>query len=129
MYFEQKFFRHSGWNFRQVCQMCISHAQWVFKGNFFSSANKNQINFFSGFFGAKLFFGKNIPARLSKLDSPCMEQRFSQSCLSWNFYNFLLVFGLWAEKFLIFVEFSKWVVKTVLKCTVQHLDEDFFGKN
>ena len=41
--------------------------------------------------------------------------------MSWNFHNFLPVFGLWVKKFLISVEFSKWAVKTVLKCTVENL--------
>ena len=100
-----------------------------FRGNCVSSANKSQINYFSGFFWRKTFFGKNVTAKTSKLDFPCRDQRFSQSCLSWNFCNFLLVFGLWAKKFQIFVELSKWVVKTVLECTVQNLDEDFLGKN
>ena len=91
---------------------------------FLSKHKSNQLLFWF-FFGAKLFFGKNITARTSKLDSPCREQRFSQSCLSEKFHNFLPVFGHWVKKFLIFVEFSKWVVKTVLKRTVENLMQTF----
>ena len=95
----------------------------------FCSVNKNQINLFPHFQRKTfLFFGKNITARTSKLDSPCREQRFSQSCLSWNFHNFFPVFGLWVKKFLIFVEFSKWVVKTILKCTVENLMKTFLER-
>ena len=124
-----KVFRHSGRNCRQVCQMCILNAQRDFLGNSFAQQTKIKSICFR-IFSAKLsyFFGKNITARTSKLDSPCREQRFSQSCLSWNFHNFFPVFGLWVKKFLIFVEFSKWVVKTILKCTGENLMKTFLER-
>ena len=100
----------------------------LFRG-LFCSANINQINFFPDSRRKTfLFCGNNTRARTSKLDSPCREQSFSQSCLSWNFHNFLPVFGLWVKKFLIFVEFSKWVVKTILKCTVENLMKTFLER-